>query len=154
VPGGSRVLAGTSGYLPGTAKPTESAFGNGRDRRAVRAFAQGRPGIGLLSDTSRDHAATVRHRSSNPGDRPHGRPCYALAVAAFPRVSIDSAVRFGKPCVKGTRITVGEVLGHLASGMPEAELLREFPQLTHEDVLECLAFAAERARRIVIDPAA
>ena len=75
-------------------------------------------------------------------------------MAAFPRVSIDSAIRFGKPCVKGTRITVGEVLGHLASGMPEAELLREFPQLTHEDVLECLAFAAERERRIVIDPAA
>ncbi len=75
-------------------------------------------------------------------------------MAAFPRISIDPAIRFGKPCIKGTRITVGEVLGHLASGMPEAELLREFPQLTHEDVLECLAFAAERERRIIIDPAA
>ena len=75
-------------------------------------------------------------------------------MAAFPRISIDPEIRFGKPCVKGTRITVGEVLGHLASGTPEAELLREFPQLTHADVLECLAFAAERERRIVIDPAA
>jgi uncharacterized protein (DUF433 family) len=75
-------------------------------------------------------------------------------MAAFTRISIDPAVRFGKPCVKGTRITVGEVLGHLASGMTEADLLKEFPQLAHEDVLECLAFASERERRIVIDPAA
>ncbi len=75
-------------------------------------------------------------------------------MAAFSRISIDSAVRFGKPCVKGTRITVGEVLGRLASGTTEPELLQEFPQLAHEDVLECLAFAAERERRIVIDPAA
>ncbi|HMN96339.1 MAG TPA: DUF433 domain-containing protein [Phycisphaerales bacterium] len=75
-------------------------------------------------------------------------------MAAFTRISIDPAVRFGKPCVKGTRITVGEVLGHLAAGVTEVELLKEFPQLSHEDVLECLAFAAERERRIVIDPAA
>ena len=75
-------------------------------------------------------------------------------MASFSRITIDPAVRFGKPCVKGTRITVGEVLGHLAAGVTEAELLKEFPQLAHEDVLECLAFAAERERRIVIDPAA
>jgi uncharacterized protein (DUF433 family) len=72
----------------------------------------------------------------------------------FPRISIDPNVRFGKPCVKGTRLTVGEVLGHLASGATESELLANFPQLTHEDVLECLAFAAERERRLLIDPAA
>ncbi len=75
-------------------------------------------------------------------------------MAAFSRISIDPTVRFGKPCVKGTRVTVGEVLGHLAAGMTEPELLKEFPQLSHEDMLECLAFAAERERRIVIDPAA
>jgi len=72
----------------------------------------------------------------------------------FARISIDPAIRFGKPCVKGTRITVGEVLGQLAANVTEAELLADFPQLTHEDVLACLAFAAERERRIVIDPAA
>ncbi len=75
-------------------------------------------------------------------------------MPAFSRISIDPNVRFGKPCVKGTRITVGEVLGHLSTGMTEAELIAEFPQLVHEDVLECLAFAAERERRIVVDPAA
>ena len=75
-------------------------------------------------------------------------------MAAFPRISLDPSIRFGKPCVKGTRLTVGEVLGHLASGATESELLASFPQLTHEDVLECLAFAAERERRLLIDPAA
>jgi len=75
-------------------------------------------------------------------------------MATFPRISIDPSIRFGKPCVKGTRLTVGEVLGHLASGATESELLASFPQLTHEDVLECLAFAAERERRLLIDPAA
>ena len=61
------------------------------------------------------------------------------------RISIDPAVRFGKPCVRGTRLTVGDVLGTLAAGSTEAELLADFPQLTHEDVLACLAFAAEHA---------
>lgn len=72
----------------------------------------------------------------------------------FERISIDPSIRFGKPCVRGTRLTVGDVLGQLATGMTEQELLAEFPQLKHEDVLECLAFASERERRIIIDPAA
>ena len=75
-------------------------------------------------------------------------------MAMIDRISIDSAVRFGKPCVRGTRVTVGEVLGHLAGGMSEAELLSSFPQLTHEDVLACLAYAAERERRTLSIPAA
>jgi uncharacterized protein (DUF433 family) len=70
------------------------------------------------------------------------------------RIAIDPEVRFGKPCVRGTRITVGEVLGSLASGMTESEILGEFPQLTHEDLLACFAFAAERERRLMAIPAA
>ena len=70
------------------------------------------------------------------------------------RISADADVRFGKPCVRGTRITVGEVLGYLASGMSEAELREEFPQLAHEDILACFAFAAERERRLQAIPAA
>lgn len=65
------------------------------------------------------------------------------------RISIDPAVRFGKPCVRGTRLTVGDVLSALASGSSEAQLLEDFPQLTHDDVLACLAFAAERERRLI-----
>jgi uncharacterized protein (DUF433 family) len=72
----------------------------------------------------------------------------------FTSISIDPAVRFGKPCVRGTRITVGDVLGSLAAGSTEAELLEDFPQLTHEDVLACLAFAAEREKRVVTSFAA
>ena len=70
------------------------------------------------------------------------------------RISMDPAVRFGKPCVRGTRITVGDVLGYLAGGTPEDQLLADFPQLSREDVRACLAYAAERERRTVGVPAA
>ena len=70
------------------------------------------------------------------------------------RISIDTAVRFGKACVRGTRLTVGEILEFLASGRTEQELLSDFPQITHADVLACLAYAAARERRILFGPAA
>lgn len=75
-------------------------------------------------------------------------------MSLLDRITLDPAVRFGKPCVRGTRITVGDVLGYLASGMTEAEVLADFPVLQREDVLACLAFAAERERRIMPVPAA
>jgi uncharacterized protein (DUF433 family) len=70
------------------------------------------------------------------------------------RIVVDPNVRFGKPCVRGTRIAVGDVLGYLAGGMSEDEILRDFPQLAPEDVRACLAYAAERERRTVSTPAA
>ena len=63
------------------------------------------------------------------------------------RIVLDPAIRFGKPVVRGTRITVGDVLDYLAGGMSEDELLADFPQLTRDDVRACLAFAADRERR-------
>jgi uncharacterized protein (DUF433 family) len=75
-------------------------------------------------------------------------------MEALKRISIDPDVRFGKPCVRGTRLTVGEILDYLATGRPEEELLADHPQLVHEDVLACFAFAAARERRIKVDPAA
>jgi uncharacterized protein (DUF433 family) len=69
------------------------------------------------------------------------------------RIVINPEIRFGKPCVRGTRITVGDVLSYLASGMSENEVLTDFPQLTREDIRACLAFAAERERRVVSIPA-
>jgi uncharacterized protein (DUF433 family) len=81
--------------------------------------------------------------------------CRKLAcVSLLDRISVDPAVRFGKPCVRGTRITVGDVLGYLAGGTSEAQLLTQFPQLTRDDVLACLAYAAERERRTLGIPAA
>ena len=68
------------------------------------------------------------------------------------RIVIDPAVRFGKPCVRGTRITVGDVLGYLAGGMSEDEILADFPHLTREDIRACLAFAAERERNLMVVP--
>jgi uncharacterized protein (DUF433 family) len=70
------------------------------------------------------------------------------------RIVIDAEIRFGKPCVRGTRITVADVLSYLASGMTEQEILADFPPLTREDIRACLAFAAERERRMVSIPAA
>jgi uncharacterized protein (DUF433 family) len=70
------------------------------------------------------------------------------------RIVVDPNVRFGKPCVRGTRISVGDVLGYLAGGMSEAEILTDFPQLTMDDIRACLAYAAERERRTVGTPAA
>jgi uncharacterized protein (DUF433 family) len=70
------------------------------------------------------------------------------------RIVLDPEVRFGKPCIRGTRITVGDVLSYLASGMTEAEVLTDFPQLTRDDIRACLAFAAERERRVFGIPAA
>ena len=70
------------------------------------------------------------------------------------RIVIDPVVRFGKPCVQGTRISVGDILGYLAGGMSEDQILADFPQLTRDDVRACLAYAAERERRTLSMPAA
>ena len=59
-------------------------------------------------------------------------------------ITIESDKRSGKPCIRGMRITVTDVLGYLASGMSNDEILKDFPDLTHEDIMACLAFAADR----------
>ena len=65
------------------------------------------------------------------------------------RITIEPGKRSGKPCVRGLRMTVTDVLEYLASGMSEDEVLRDFPDLTREDIRACLAFAADRERRLV-----
>ncbi len=70
------------------------------------------------------------------------------------RITIEPGKRGGKPCVRGLRITVYEVLDYLASGMSEEEILRDFPDLTREDLHACLAFAADRERRLSSIPPA
>ena len=65
-------------------------------------------------------------------------------------ITIDPQRRFGKPCIRGTRITVGDILEYLASGMTQQEILSDFPELTTEDFLACFAFAAARERRLVL----
>lgn len=63
-------------------------------------------------------------------------------------ITIEPGIRNGKPCIRGTRITVADVLEHLASGMSYAEILADFPQLTETEVRACLAFAADRERKL------
>ena len=58
------------------------------------------------------------------------------------RITIEPGKRSGKPCIRGMRITVYDVLSYLASGMTEAEILEDFPELEHEDILACLSYAA------------
>jgi uncharacterized protein (DUF433 family) len=71
-----------------------------------------------------------------------------MNYAAF--ISIDPNVRFGKPCIKNTRITVYDVLGWLASGMEIKEILEDFPEISHEEILACLAFAADKEHKYKI----
>ncbi|MEM6429014.1 MAG: DUF433 domain-containing protein [Deinococcota bacterium] len=69
-------------------------------------------------------------------------------------ITIDPNKRSGKPCIRGLRITVYEVLDYLASDMTEAQILEDFPDLTREDLKAAIAFAAERERRLVTIPPA
>jgi uncharacterized protein (DUF433 family) len=64
-------------------------------------------------------------------------------------ITIEPGKRGGKPCIRGMRITVYDVLEYLASGMSEQEILQDFPYLTKEDILACLGFAAARERMMV-----
>ena len=59
-------------------------------------------------------------------------------------IVIDNEIRFGKPCIKGTRITVGDILQWLSSGMTEQEILEDYPELQKTHIKAALAFAAER----------
>ncbi|MBU6349725.1 MAG: DUF433 domain-containing protein [Caldilinea sp.] len=65
-------------------------------------------------------------------------------------ITIEPDKRGGKPCIRGMRITVYDVLDSLASDMTEAEILEDFPDLTHEDIRACLAFAADRERKLLM----
>ena len=70
------------------------------------------------------------------------------------RITVESGKRSGKPCVRGLRITVSDVLEYLASGMTEDEILGEFPELERDDIKACLAFAADRERKLMSIPPA
>ena len=69
-------------------------------------------------------------------------------------ITMEPGKRGGKPCIRRMRITVGDVLGYLAAGMSEGEVVSQFPQLTRNDIKACLAYAAERERRTSGTPVA
>jgi uncharacterized protein (DUF433 family) len=69
-------------------------------------------------------------------------------------ITMESGKRGGKPCIRGLRIAVADVLDCLAASMSEDDILRDFPDLTRQDIHACLAFAADRERRLMVIPAA
>jgi uncharacterized protein (DUF433 family) len=68
------------------------------------------------------------------------------------RITIEAGKRSGKPCIRGLRITVYDVLEMLASGMDITEILEDYPQLTKEDILAVLEYAAQREQRTLREP--
>jgi uncharacterized protein (DUF433 family) len=70
--------------------------------------------------------------------------------ALLNRISLDPQIGGGKPCIRGTRIWVSLILDFLADGMSEAELLKEYPGLVHEDVLAAIAYGAESSRETIL----
>ena len=77
---------------------------------------------------------------------------YAVHMAYAERITIEPGKRGGKPCIRGLRITVYDVLDYLASGMTEQQILQDFPDLETADIRACLQFAADRERRLVSIP--
>ena len=65
-------------------------------------------------------------------------------------ITIEPGKRGGKPCIRGMRITVYDVLDYLASGMTHDEILSDFPYLTNDDILACLAYAADREKQQIL----
>jgi len=65
-------------------------------------------------------------------------------------ITVEPGKRGGRPCIRGMRITVYDVLSYLAAGMSQSEILDDFPYLTAEDIQACLAFAAERERSMLV----
>jgi uncharacterized protein (DUF433 family) len=69
-------------------------------------------------------------------------------------ITIEPGKRSGKPCIRGMRITVSDVLQYLAAGMSVEEILTDFPELTADDIRACLAFAADREQKLMTVPPA
>jgi uncharacterized protein (DUF433 family) len=78
---------------------------------------------------------------------------YVLRVDYSKIITIEPGKRSGKPCIRGMRITVQDVLEYLAGGMTEEDVLRDFSELTREDIKACLGFAADRERKLLVAPA-
>ena len=62
-------------------------------------------------------------------------------------IEVNPNIRFGKPCIKGTRIAVYDILGWLASGMTHEQIVADFPEISNTQILACLAFAADREHK-------
>ena len=97
-----------------------------------------------LSERSRE----TLHRC-RPGSLPRLRPPLPSALVDYRKIiTVEPGKRSGKPCIRGMCITVYDVLGYLAGGMTEEEVLADFPELTRDDIAACRAFGVETDRRV------
>jgi uncharacterized protein (DUF433 family) len=97
--------------------------------------------------------AGVRIVSSRPGAPPGNvsrERRFLMNEQWRSRITIEPGKRGGRPCIRGMRITVYDVLSYLAAGMTVDEVLDDFPYLTPEDIQACFAFAAERERSMLV----
>lgn len=118
---------------------------------AARAYGAGPHGS---ASRVRELQAAYGPLPGEPGAEPaHTDEAGSSEMALSERITIEPGKRGGKPCVRGLRITVYDVLEYLASGMSEDEILADFPDLERADVRACLAFAAGQGRRVWRVPA-
>jgi len=68
-------------------------------------------------------------------------------MKTYPKITFKPGRRSGQPCIRNLRITVGDILGYLASGMTQEEILDDFPELTRDDILAALAYASQQLNR-------
>ena len=80
------------------------------------------------------------------------RRVLTMSVAYRDIITVEAGKRGGKPCIRGTRITVYDILSYLAAGMAHVQILADFPELREDDILACLAFAADRERQTQVTP--
>jgi uncharacterized protein (DUF433 family) len=78
---------------------------------------------------------------------------YIILMSYRDIITIEPGKRGGKPCIRGMRITVYDVLEYMAAGMTELEILADFPYLTSDDIRACLSYAADRERQLMVIPA-
>ena len=111
----------------------------------------GRAVFGLNQAQGAGDLPSRRYPPSEIIDLTGGRG-YASHMSHLDRITIEDGKRGGKPCIRGLRITVYDVLEYLASGMTETEILADFPDLEADDIRACLEFAADRERKMVSAP--
>ena len=117
----------------------------------LRVTAERRRTTLVIRNVPADVSPTIGRRGQSPAriEGPFlGGKRYNRSMAWQDRISVNPAVRSGKPCIKGTRITVYDVLEYLAGGMTEDQIVSDFPDLTRDDIRAALAFAAARERRL------
>lgn len=112
----------------------------------------------IRSGTVDEGGATDTHMGGTGGKARHQREASGPQKEGsgmddlLKRIAIDPTIRNGKPIIRGTRITVSDILEYLAGGMSEEEILADFPDLAPEDIKAALAFAAQRERRLFVAP--